>query len=108
MSSVKVAADLGELAEEVADVILSTLIQDLEVIGELDGGVSTDMRSNGDLKCSNDRKGECFTRGGDKAAGEHRRNPRQRACCWPSVLVKERRLGFLGLKEEESKGSSGR
>jgi hypothetical protein len=46
LSSVKVAADLGELAEEVADVILSTHIKDLEVVGELDGGVSIDMRFN--------------------------------------------------------------
>ena len=69
LSPVKVTASLGELVEEVVDVVLSTLIQDLEVGRELDGGVSADMRSDGDLKCSNDRKGECFTRSGDKAAG---------------------------------------
>ena len=47
---VEVAAGFGKLAEEVADVSLSTLVQGLEVGGELDGGVSADMESDGDLK----------------------------------------------------------
>ena len=37
-------AGFGELAEEVADVTLGTLIQVLEVGKELDGGVSIEMR----------------------------------------------------------------
>ena len=45
-------------------------------------------------------------RGG--AAEEHRRSPHRCVCCWPSVLRKERRLGFFGLEEEEGKESFGR
>ena len=50
LRSVEVTTGFGELAEEVADVALGTLIQGLEVGGELDGGVSADMESDGDLK----------------------------------------------------------
>ena len=49
---VKVTAGLGELAEEVTDVALGTLVQGLEVGGELDGGVSAEMKSDEDLKCN--------------------------------------------------------
>ena len=49
---VEVTAGFGELAEEVADVALGTLIQGLEVGGELDGDISTEMRSDRDLRCS--------------------------------------------------------
>ena len=49
---IKVTAGFGELTEEVADVALGTLVQGLEVGGELDGGVSTEMKSDGDLKCN--------------------------------------------------------
>jgi hypothetical protein len=108
LSPVEVTAGLGELEEEVADVALGTLIQGLEVGEKLNGGVSAGMESDGDLKCINDRKDDCLTRGGDGVAEEHRKTPRQHACCWPFVLVEERRLGFLGLEEEEGKGSSGR
>ena len=41
---VEVVVGFGELAEEVADVTLGTLIQVLEVGKELDGGVSIEMR----------------------------------------------------------------
>ena len=40
---IEVTMGFGELAEEVADVVLSTLIQGLEVGGELHGGVFADM-----------------------------------------------------------------
>ena len=49
---VEVTAGFGELAEEVADVALGTLIQGLEVDGELNGGVSAEMKSDGDLRCN--------------------------------------------------------
>ena len=49
---VEVTAGFGELAEEVADVALGTLVQGLEVGEELDGGVSAEMRSDRDLRCS--------------------------------------------------------
>ena len=39
---VEVAAGLVELAEEVVNVVLGALVQDLEVGGELHGGVSTE------------------------------------------------------------------
>ena len=105
---VEVTTRFSELAEEIADVVLSTLIQDLEVGGELDGGVFAEMRSDGNLRCSTDRKGEYLTQGGEEAAVERRKIPRRRACCWPFVRAKEKSLGFLGLEEEEGKGSSGR
>ena len=98
----------GELAEEVADVTLGTLIQGLEVGGELDGGGSAEMKLDGDLRCSIGGKTKCLTRGGDEEAEERQKIPHQRACCWPFVQVEETRLGFLGLEEEEGKGSSGR
>ena len=91
---VKVTAGLVALAEEVADEALGGLIQILEVGGELDGGVFAEMRSDGNLRCNIDRKGEYLTQGGDGAAEERRKIPRQRACCWPFVQVEERRLGF--------------
>ena len=78
---VKVTTGFGELAEEVADVALGTLIQGLKVGGELDGGASAEMKSDGDLRCGIDRKDECLTRGGDGAAEEHRKIPHRRACC---------------------------
>jgi len=53
---VKVAAGFGVLAEEVADVALGTLVQGLEVGEELDGGVSAEMRSDRDLRCSIGRR----------------------------------------------------
>ena len=105
---VEVTAGFGELAEEVADVALGTLIQGLKVGEELDGGVSVEMKSDGDLRCGIDRKDECLTRGRDEAAEERRKIPRRRACCWPFVRTEEKRLGFLGLEEEEGKGNSGR
>jgi len=49
---IEVTAGFGELTEEVADVALGTLVQGLEVGGELDGGVSAEMKSDGDLKCN--------------------------------------------------------
>jgi len=49
---IKVTAGFSELVEEVADVALGTLVQGLEVGGELDGGVSAEMKSDGDLKCN--------------------------------------------------------
>ena len=82
---IKVTAGFGELAEEVADVALGKLVQGLEVGGELDGGVFAEMRSDGNLRCSTDRKGEYLTQGGDGAAEERRKNLRQHACCWPSA-----------------------
>ena len=80
----------------------------LEVGGELDGGVSVEMRSDRNLSCSIDRKGEYLTQGGDGAAEEHRKIPHRRSCCWPFVQMEGRMLGFLGLEEEEGKRSSGR
>ena len=82
---VEVAAGFGELAEEVADVTLGALIQVLEVGGELNGGVSAEMRkwSEEDLRCSIDKKMKHLTRGEDGAAEERRRNPHRHACCWP-------------------------
>ena len=107
---VEVTAGFGELAEEVADVALGTLVQGLEVGGELNGGVSAEVKrwSEADLRCSIDKEEQCLTQGGDGAAEERRKIPRQRACCWPFVRRKEKRLGFLGLEEEEGKESSGR
>jgi len=58
---VEVTAAIGKLAEEVADVALGTLVQGLEVVGELDGGVSAEIRSDEDLRCSIDKKDECLT-----------------------------------------------
>jgi len=80
---VEVAAGFGELAEEVADVTLGALIQVLEVGGELDGGVSAEMRkwSEEDLRCSIDKKKKHLTQGEDGAAEERRRNPRRHASC---------------------------
>ena len=95
LSPVKVTAGFGELAEEIADVVLSPLIQDMEVGRELHGGVSADMGSNGDLKCNIDKEERRLTQGGDGAAEGHQKNPHRRACCWPFALVEEKRLGFL-------------
>jgi len=92
---IEVTTGFGELAEEVADVALGTLIQGLEVGGELDGGVSAEMRSDGDLRCGIDRKDECLTQGGDGAVEERQKIPRRRACCWPFVRMEEKRLGFF-------------
>ena len=78
---VEVTAGIGKLAEEVADVALGTLVQGLEVGGELDGGVFAEMRSDGNLRCSIDRKGEYLTQGRDGAVEERRKIPRRRACC---------------------------
>ena len=105
---IEVMAGFGELAEEVAYVALGTLVQGLEVGGVLDGGVSAEMRSDGDLRCSIDKKDECLTQGGDRVAEERQKIARRRACCWPFVQAKEKSLGILGLEEEEGKGSSGR
>ena len=58
---VEVTAGLSKLAEKVADVALGTLIQGLEVGGKLDGGVSAEIRSDEDLRCSIDKKDECLT-----------------------------------------------
>ena len=49
---VEVTAGFGELAEEVVDVTLGALIRVLEVGGELNGGVSAGMRSDGNLRCN--------------------------------------------------------
>ena len=65
---VEVTAGFVKLAEEVTDVALSTLIQGLEVGGELAGGVSTKIRSDGDLRCDFGGKVKYLTRGGDGAA----------------------------------------
>ena len=58
---IKVMAGFGELAKEVVNVALGTLVQGLEVVGELDGGVSAEIRSDEDLRCSIDKKDECLT-----------------------------------------------
>ena len=57
---VKVVAGLNELAEEVANVALSTLVQGLEVGGDLSGGVSAEMRmwSRADLRFGIDKKND--------------------------------------------------
>ena len=106
---VEVTAGIGELAEEVADVALGAFFQSLEVGRELDGGASAKMKRwlEVALRCSIDKEEQHLTQGGDGAAEERRKIPRRRACCWPFVRVKEKRLGFLGLEEEEGKGSSG-
>ena len=49
---VEVTTGFGELAEEVVDITLGTLVQGLEVGGELNGGVSAGMRSDGNLRCN--------------------------------------------------------
>ena len=110
LSTVKIATGLGELAEEVADEPLGAFVQSLEVSRELDGGISAEMKrcSEADLRCSIDKEEQCLTQGGDGAAEERRKIPRRRACCWPFVRRKEKRLGFLMLEEEEGKESSGR
>ena len=41
---IEVMVGFGELTEKVADVALGTVIQGLEVGGELDGGVSAEMK----------------------------------------------------------------
>ena len=55
---VKVAAGLVELAEEVADVVLGTRVQDLEIGEKLHGSVPTEKSiwSKADKKCSIDRE----------------------------------------------------
>jgi len=53
----------------------------LEVGIELDVGVSAEMRSDRNLRCSIDRKGEYLTQGRDGAVEERRKIPRRRACC---------------------------
>ena len=55
---IEVAASFDELAEEVADVTLGALIQVLEVGGELNGGVSAEMRrwSEADLRYGIDKQ----------------------------------------------------
>ena len=53
---IEVMAGFGELAEEVAYVALGTLVQGLEVGGELDGDISAEMRSDRDLRCSIGRR----------------------------------------------------
>ena len=107
---VEVTAGIGELAEEVADVALGAFFQSLEVGRELDGDVFAEMKRwlEAALRCSIDKEEQRLTQGGDGAAEERRKIPHQRACCWPFVQMEERRLGFLGLEEEEGKGSSGR
>ena len=108
---VEVAAVLVELAEEVANVVLGALVQDLEVGGELHGGVPTEKSrwSKADLSCNiGGKKKRCFTPDGDGVVEERQRNPRRCACCCPSVLKEERRLGFLEFEEEEGKESSSR
>ena len=90
---------------------LGALIQLLEVDGELNGGVSTEMRkwSEADLRCSIDKKEKHLTRGDDGAAEERRWSPHRRACCWPFTRRKKGRLRFLEkLEEEEGEESSGR
>ena len=108
---VEVTAGFGELAEEVVDVTLGALIRVLEVGGELNGGVSREMRrwSEAYLRDGIDKQERHLTRGEDGAAEERRRNPRRRACCWPFARERKERLGFLEEpEEEEGKGSSGR
>ena len=80
---VEVVAGFSDLAEVVADATLGALIQVLEVGGELDGGVSAEMRkwSEEDLRCSIDKKKKHLTQGEDGAAEERQRNPRQHASC---------------------------
>ena len=78
---VEVAAGFGKLAEEVADVAQSTLVQGLEVGGELDGGISAEIRSDGDLRCDIGGKVKYLTRGGDGAVEERRKIPRRCTCC---------------------------
>ena len=107
----EVTAGFGELAEEVVDVTLGALIRVLEVGGELNGGVSTEMRrwSDTNLGYSIDKKDECFTRGEDGAAEEHRKNTHQHACCWPFAQEKGGDARVFGeLEEEEGKESFGR
>ena len=91
---VKVTAGLGELAEEVADEPLGALVQILEVGEELNGGVSTEMRS-GQIQISD-------------AALTRKRGvlPEARTECWRSTgrtlagtlvaghLLRERRRGW--------------
>jgi hypothetical protein len=102
--------DIGELAEEVMDEPLGAFVQCLEFGRELDGGISAEMKicSEADLRCSIDKEEQRLTQGGDRAAEERRKIPRRCACCWPFVRRKEKRLGFLGLEEEEGKECSGR
>ena len=58
LHSVKVTADLVELAEEVADVVLGTRVQDLEIGEKLHGSVPTEKSrwSKADQECSIDRE----------------------------------------------------
>ena len=57
---IEVTAGFSELAEEVTDVAFGTLVQGLEVDGELNGGVSAEMRrwSGADLRCGIDKKND--------------------------------------------------
>jgi len=66
---VEVAAGFGKLAEEVADVAQSTLVQGLEVGGELDGGISAEIRSDGDLRCDIGGKVISYPRRGRSGGG---------------------------------------
>jgi len=108
---VEVAAGFGSLAEEVADVTLGALIPVLEVGGELNGGVSAEIRkwSDGDLRCSIDRKDECLTPSGDGAAEERRRIPSPARLLLAICSEEGGKARVFGvLKEGEGKGSSGR
>ena len=57
---IEVTAGFSELAEEVTDVAFGTLVQGLEVGGDLSGGVSAEMRrwSGADLRCGIDKKND--------------------------------------------------
>jgi hypothetical protein len=57
---VEVTAGFGKLAEEVTDVAFGTLVQGLEVGGDLSGGISTEMRrwSGADLRFDIDKKND--------------------------------------------------
>ena len=86
---------------------MSALILVLEIGRELGVDVFVEMRrwSDTDIKCSIDKEEKRLTRGEDGAAEERRRNPRRRACCWPSVQEKGRKAGVFskGLRKEKTK-----
>ena len=90
-------AGVSKLAEEVTDESLGSFIQVFEVGGELNGGVSAEMRewSDIDLKCGIGKEEEHLTRDEGGAAEERRKSLCRHACCWPFAQKREKRLGFL-------------
>ena len=111
LRSIEVTVGFGELAEEVTDVALGTLVQGLEVGRKLNGGVSAEMRkrTDGDLRCSIDReRWMSYPRRGWSGGGAPEDpSPARLLLAICSEEGGKARV-FGGLEEGEGKGSFGR